>query len=167
MGRMPLKKGAFLMSEATNPFPTTNAKAKKIKQDLTTDWSYPYNYPDRHKRFPAQETLLASYIHQLYRIQNLKLAPTKSKTKNHNLDGVILTAWNQFGTPTDEQDNLVQNEKLKKHLEERNLKPKPILTLASNYRWLEEAFLVQGLTFEQGRHCHSLWPTCVRDPLRQ
>ena len=138
------------MSEATNPFPTTNDKARVTPADReTTNWSYPYYYPDRHKRYPAQETLLGSYLHQLYRIQNKALTPTRAKTKKHNLDGVILTAWNQFGKPTEEDENIEQNEKLKAHLVKRNLNPEPILTLASNYRWLEDSYLVKGLTFEQ------------------
>ena len=137
------------MSEATNPFPTTNNKVRKIREDQTTDWSSPHYYPDRNKRFPAQETLIGSYLHQLYRFQNLELKESKTKPRNHNLDGVILTAWNQFGKPTNEAENFENNQKLKEHLDERNLNPEPILTLASNYRWLEDAYLVKDLTFEQ------------------
>ncbi len=137
------------MSEATNPFPTTNEQARSKDNEDRTDWSYPYHYPDRHKRFPAQETLIASYLHQQYRFQNKNLKESKSETSNHNLDGVILTAWNQFGKPTQEIENLKNNEDLKAHLEKRNLEIEPILTLASNFRWLEDAYLVKGLTFQQ------------------
>jgi len=137
------------MSEATSPFPTTNDKAKGDRNDGRTNWSSPHHYADRHKRFPAQETLIGSYLHQFYRFQNLELKQSKTKTRNHNLDGVILTAWNQFGKPTNEAENLENNQKLKEHLESRNLNPEPILTLASNYRWLEDAYLVKGLYFQQ------------------
>ena len=145
---MPLKKGAFLMSEATNQFPTTNEKAAPTK-DERTDWSSPHYYPDRRKRFPAQETLLGSYLHQQYRFRNLELVPTDEATAKHNLNGVILTAWNKFGQPTEEQINERQNQELKEHLVKRSLKIEPILTLASNFRWLEESFYVEGLTFQQ------------------
>ena len=137
------------MSEAQNQFPTTNHKARKPANAERSDWSSPHYYPDRHKRFPAQETLIGSYLHQIYRFQILELKESKTKTGNHNLDGVILTAWNQFGKPTQEAENLELNEGLKAHLEKRNLEFEPILTLASNYRWLEDAFLVKGLTFQQ------------------
>jgi hypothetical protein len=137
------------MSEATNPFPITNDKVKTRSIDGRSDWSSPHHYPDRHKRFPAQETLIGSYLHQQYRFQNKKLNESKTKTKDHNLDGVILTAWNQFGKPTQEVENLENNADLKAHLEKRNLNPEPILTLASNFRWLEDAYLVKGLTFQE------------------
>lgn len=137
------------MSEATNPFPTTNDKVKARNIEGRTDWSSPHHYPDRHKRFPSQETLIGSYLHQQYRFQNFQLKESRTKTKNHNLDGVILTAWNQFGKPSQEVENLDNNDELKAHLEKRNLKFEPILTLASNFRWLEDAYLVKGLTFEQ------------------
>jgi hypothetical protein len=91
------------MSEANNPFPTTNNKARRICNDERTDWSSPHNYEDRTKRFPAQETLLGSYLNQQYRLRSLSLTPTKRATKNHNLNAVILTAWNKFGAPTEEQ----------------------------------------------------------------
>ena len=136
------------MSATQIPFPTTNNKAKATKGDRT-NWSSPHYYEDRTKRFPAQETLLGSYLHQQYRFKNLRLTPTNRATKNHNLNGVILTAWNKFGAPTEEQQNIEQNEELKQHLEERNLRVEPILTLASNYRWLEDAYFVEGLTFQQ------------------
>ena len=137
------------MSEATNPFPETNNAAKNKDKDGRTDWSSPHHYEDRHKRFPAQETLIGSYLHQQYRFQSLELKPSKTRTKNHNLYGVILTAWNPFGKPTNEAENLELNNELKAHLEKRNLKAEPILTLASNFRWLEDAYLVEDLTFEQ------------------
>jgi hypothetical protein len=137
------------MSEANSPFPTTNNKAKRIRNDELTDWSSPHGYPDRTKRFPAQESLLGSYLHQQYRFNNKSLTPTTKATKDHGLTGVILTAWNKFGAPTEEQQNLKQNQDLKEHLEERDLKFEPILTLASNFRWLEDSYFVEGLTFQQ------------------
>lgn len=137
------------MSEAQNPFPTTNDKVRKSTDRETTDWSSPHHYADRHKRFPAQETLIGSYLHQLYRIQGFELKESETETSEHDLDGVILTAWNQFGKPTEEAENLENNQKVREHLEKRNLNFESILTLASNYRWLEDAFLVKGLTFQQ------------------
>jgi hypothetical protein len=137
------------MSESQNKFPTTNNKARRIRQDERTDWSSPHGYPDRHKRFPAQESLLGSYLHQQYRFNNKSLTPTTKASKDLGLNGVILTAWNKFGAPTEEQQNLKQNQELKEHLEERDLKFEPILTLASNFRWLEDSYYVEGLTFQQ------------------
>lgn len=137
------------MSATFRPFPTTHDKAKQNKKDQTTDWSSPHHYADRHKRFPAQETLIGSYLHQLYKINNLDLTPTRKRTKNHNLNGVILTAWNQFGKPTDEDENVKNNEKLKEFFEKHNIEYEPILTLASNYRWLEDAYLVKNINQER------------------
>jgi hypothetical protein len=136
------------MSEANKEFPTTNHKVRKSKGERT-DWASPHYYPDRTKRFPAQESLLGSYINQQYRIKKLNITPTKRATKDHNLNGVILTAWNKFGAPTEEQQNIKQNQELKEHLEDRKLKYEPILTLASNYRWLEDSYFVEGLTFKE------------------
>jgi hypothetical protein len=138
------------MSGILHPFPTTNEKAEPNPRiEGRTDWSSPHGYPDRRKRFPAQETLLGSYINQQYRFQDKEITPSETRTINHFLNGVILTAWNKFGQPTEEQQNLIQNEHLKQHLEERKLKYEPILTLASNFRWLEDSYLVEGLTFHQ------------------
>ena len=136
------------MTEINNRFPTTNDKVNTTRKDERTDWSSPHGYADRRKRYPAQESLFGSYLHQQYLFRNLKLTPT-DKEETLNLNGVILTAWNQFGQPTEEQQNEKQNQKLKEHLEKRSLNPEPILTLASNFRWLEDSYFVEGLTFQQ------------------
>jgi hypothetical protein len=135
------------MTEALNPFPTTNEKVDhNNRKGETTDWSSPHHSTDdRQKRFPAQETLLGSYLHQQYRFGNLSLTETEEETEDHNVNGFIFTAWNQFGQPTQEEQNLKQNEELKAFLDEKQFKYEPILTLASNYRWLEDAYLVKGI----------------------
>ena len=138
------------MSAILYPFPTNNDKAKQSKYgEGRTDWSSPHSQPDRRKRFPAQETLLGSYLHQQYRIGTRELVPTEKKSKSHKLKGFILTAWNKFGQPTKEDQNVKQNQKLLEHLVGRNLKVEPILTLASNFRWLEDSYYVEGISIQQ------------------
>jgi hypothetical protein len=130
--------------------PSGLQKAKSTKYDPNiTDWSMPYRDPDRTRREPAQETLIASYYHQQYRLGDLEIKQTDEPDPNTNINGFIITAWNPFGKPTSESENLRLNEELREKLTKKELSFEPIVTLASNWRWLEDSFLVTNIELEQ------------------
>jgi hypothetical protein len=131
-------------------FPAGLEKAKHTKnQKDVTDWSMPYHGPNRTRREPAQETLVASYYHQQYRFGDLEIKQTDEPDPNTNINGFIITAWNPFGKPTSESENLRLNEQLREKLVAKNINFEPIVTLASNWRWLEDSYLVTNIEIEQ------------------
>ena len=137
------------MSEE-NTSPSGLQKAKHTKHDPNiTDWSMPYHEPNRTRREPAQETLIASYYHQQYRFGDLEIKQTDEPDPNTNINGFIITAWNPFGKPASESENLNFNDKLRETLENKNLIFESIVTLASNWRWLEDSYLITGIEKEE------------------
>jgi hypothetical protein len=103
-------------------FPAGLEKAKHTKnQKDVTDWSMPYHGPNRTRREPAQETLVASYYHQQYRFGDLEIKQTDEPDPNTNINGFIITAWNPFSQNLPAKENQARQDELKANLKKRGL----------------------------------------------
>jgi hypothetical protein len=97
-----------------------------------------------------RDKLFPSYLNQTYRFKNLSIGPTTEVT-DELLQGFIISAWSPNGETLTYKENEEANWQLQRHLQDKKIKFHKLVTVEATRAWVEDSFLIQGITSNQAK----------------
>lgn len=98
-----------------------------------------------------QDKVFASYLEQQYRIGTQTFAPTEGPAQEQNPTGFIISAWSPDGKTKTYEENQSVSWELQKELEKLKIKYKKVIQVEKTRAWVEDAFLIEGITQGKAR----------------
>lgn len=92
-----------------------------------------------------------SYLNQHYRLGSLTLSPQAEPTQESLPEGFIISAWSPNGEAKTFEENHDLNWELQKILINQKINYKKIIQVEKTRAWVEDAFLIEGITKTKAR----------------